>query len=110
MKRFYCTVSSLSSVSACGTTQRRPRIDGPAGAGSLPRMRSRPAVTGETHAIIRIVELLPAPLGPRKPNASPGRDVEVDSVDGGEVAEPLHEAAGMDERRGCAHAPTLAIC
>ena len=26
---------------------------------------------GETHAIIRIVEDLPAPLGPRKPNDSP---------------------------------------
>ena len=34
-------------------------------------MRSVPAVTGETQPIIRIVELLPAPFGPRKPNASP---------------------------------------
>ena len=27
---------------------------------------------GETQPIIRIVEVLPAPLGPRKPNDSPG--------------------------------------
>jgi hypothetical protein len=27
--------------------------------------------TGETQAIMRIVEVLPAPFGPRKPNASP---------------------------------------
>ena len=30
-----------------------------------------PSVTGETQPIIRIVEVLPAPFGPRKPNASP---------------------------------------
>ena len=37
----------------------------------MPRMRSVPLVTGDTQPIIRIVELLPAPFGPRKPNASP---------------------------------------
>ena len=31
-----------------------------------------PSLTGETQPIIRIVEVLPAPLGPRKPNDSPG--------------------------------------
>src|SRR5690348_12544458 len=35
-------------------------------------MRSSPAVGGETAPIIRIVELLPAPFGPRKPKDSPG--------------------------------------
>jgi hypothetical protein len=35
-------------------------------------MRSVPAVTGETHATIRIVDVLPAPLGPRNPKLSPG--------------------------------------
>src|SRR5688572_12021190 len=39
----------------------------------MPRMRSSPEVTGLTEAIIRMVEDLPAPLGPRKPNASPWR-------------------------------------
>src|SRR5258707_8284113 len=34
-------------------------------------MRSVPAVGGDTQPIIRMVELLPAPFGPRKPNASP---------------------------------------
>src|SRR5215210_1536235 len=43
----------------------------PSTAGSRSRIRSVPSLTGETHPIIRIVELLPAPLGPRKPNASP---------------------------------------
>src|ERR1700712_1612552 len=51
----------------------RPRISGPSVAGSSPRMRSSPEVTGETAAIIRIVLDLPAPLGPRKPNDSPRR-------------------------------------
>ncbi len=34
-------------------------------------MRSVPSVGWETQPIIRMVEDLPAPLGPRKPNASP---------------------------------------
>ena len=46
---------------------------GPSVAGSIPRIRSSPPLTGETAAIIRIVDDLPAPLGPRKPNASPRR-------------------------------------
>src|SRR5213592_3290878 len=71
MIRFSRTVSSMSSVSSCGTTPRRARIFGPSCTGSMPRMRSVPPEGGETQPIIRIVELLPAPLGPRKPNASP---------------------------------------
>src|SRR3954464_9153661 len=51
----------------------RARIFGPSTAGSIPRMRSVPPLTGETAAAIRIVEDLPAPLGPRKPKASPRR-------------------------------------
>src|SRR5262249_54152790 len=39
--------------------------------GSMPRMRSVPPLGGDTQPIIRIVELLPAPFGPRNPNASP---------------------------------------
>ena len=34
-------------------------------------MVSSPALGGDTQPIIRIVEDLPAPFGPRKPNASP---------------------------------------
>src|SRR5258705_2828329 len=71
MMRFSRTVSSLSSVSDCGTTPRRARICGPSCTGSMSRMRSVPPDGGETQPIMRIVELLPAPFGPRKPNASP---------------------------------------
>src|SRR4249919_2153512 len=71
MSTFSRTVSSKSSVSCCGTTPSRARICAPSVAGSLPRIRSVPPVTGETQPIIRIVELLPAPFGPRNPNASP---------------------------------------
>src|SRR4051812_31542432 len=51
----------------------RARMSGPSLAGSSPRIRRVPSLTGETAAIIRIVEDLPAPLGPRKPNDSPRR-------------------------------------
>ena len=34
-------------------------------------MRSSPSDTGDTQPIMRIVEVFPAPFGPRKPNASP---------------------------------------
>ena len=60
-----------SSVSSCGHTPSRARIAGPSVAGSIPRIRSSPPLTGETAPIIRIVDDLPAPLGPRNPNASP---------------------------------------
>ena len=38
----------------------------------MPSTVSVPSVLGETQPIMRMVEVLPAPLGPRKPNASPG--------------------------------------
>src|SRR5437773_684146 len=38
----------------------------------MPMTRSTPSLIGETQPIIRIVEVLPAPLGPRNPNDSPG--------------------------------------
>ena len=44
---------------------------GPSVAGSSPSIRRVPAVAGDTQPIIRIVLLLPAPFGPRKPKASP---------------------------------------
>src|SRR5580658_4683955 len=49
----------------------RARMLGPSTAGSIPRIRSSPPDTGDMQAIIRIVEVLPAPFGPRKPKASP---------------------------------------
>src|SRR5215471_3117499 len=71
MSRFSRTVSSTSSVSSCGTTPRRARISRPSLTGSRPRMDSSPALGGDTQPIIRMVEDLPAPFGPRNPNASP---------------------------------------
>ena len=62
----------MSRLSSCGTTPRRARIRGPSTAGSSPSTRSSPPVTGDTHPIMRMVDVLPAPFGPRKPNASPG--------------------------------------
>ena len=59
-----------------------------------------PPDTGETQPIIRIVEVLPAPFGPEEAERLAGRDVEVDAVDRGELAEPLRQPAGMDERGG----------
>jgi hypothetical protein len=72
MIRFSRVVSSSSSVSRWGTTPSWARIRDPSRAGSSPTTVRVPDVTGETHAIIRIVEVFPAPLGPRNPNDSPG--------------------------------------
>src|SRR5882757_10562140 len=47
------------------------RIAGPSASGSIPSTCSDPALRGETHAIMRIAEDLPAPFGPRNPNTSP---------------------------------------
>src|SRR5918994_1414156 len=52
-------------------TPRRARIREPSTAGSIPSTVRVPLVTGETQPIIRIVLVLPAPFGPRKPNDSP---------------------------------------
>src|SRR5215472_9999909 len=46
---------------------------GPSVTGFMPRMTSSPPLGGDTQPIMRIVEDLPAPFGPRKPNASPRR-------------------------------------
>ena len=59
-------------MSSWGTTPNRARMRGPSVTGFMPSTRSSPPVIGETQAIMRIVEVLPAPFGPRNPNASPG--------------------------------------
>src|SRR5213080_2324217 len=73
MTMFSRTVSSMSSVSSCGTTPSRERIFTPSRIGSRPNTRSVPSVMGETQPIILIVDVFPAPFGPRKPKASPLR-------------------------------------
>src|SRR5450755_694548 len=45
---------------------RDPSFDG-----SIPSTRSVPSLRGLMHEIMRMVDVLPAPLGPRKPNDSP---------------------------------------
>ena len=80
------------------------------GAVALGSCRGRaacPRSAGDTAPIIRIVELLPAPFGPRKPNVSPRCDGEVDPVDGGEVAVALRQPVRLDHRL-VGHAVTLA--
>ena len=60
---------------ACPAAGRRRAARGSAGrrvAGSMPMTASVPPSIGETQPIIRIVEVLPAPFGPRNPNDSPG--------------------------------------
>ena len=73
MSRFSRTVSSASRLSVWGTTPRRALICADCVRGSIPITDRSPSVTGEEQAIIFMVLVLPAPLGPRKPNASPVR-------------------------------------
>ena len=65
------TLKPRSGLGRCGTTPIRALIRGPSVAGSMPRTRSVPPLAGDTQPIIRIVDVLPAPFGPRNPNASP---------------------------------------
>ncbi len=71
-------------------TQLRPD-SGPCVVGSMPNTLRSPPVAGETQPIIRIVELLPAPFGPRKPNASPCITSTSMPSTATKVAEPLGE-------------------
>ena len=55
------------------------RAVGRPGRGRAPR--SSPSETGETHPIMRMVEVLPAPFGPEEAERLARLDVEVDAVD-----------------------------
>ena len=46
----------------------------------------------------RTAVVLPAPLGPRSPSTLPGGDLQVDAVEGPDVAEGLHQAGHADRR------------
>ena len=78
----------------------------------MPSTRSVPPLIGEIALIMRIVEDLPAPFGPRKPNASPRRSSKSIAVDGPELARgaarrvDLREAAGLDQE-AVSHADTV---
>src|SRR5262245_41751466 len=49
--------------------------------------------------MIRIVVVLPAPLEPRKPQLSPGANVEADAVQRLDRAEPLPQAIDDEQSR-----------
>ena len=85
-------------MSSCGQTPSRARISGPRVAGSSPRTVSSPEVGGDTAAIIRIVEDLPAPLGPRNPKDSPARTSRSMPADRLHVAVRLAQLARPDQR------------
>ena len=70
---------------------------------SCPAARSSPRPGISKPAIIRSVVVLPEPEGPSIVKNSPPRDVEVDGVDRGHVAEALDEPADPDVRH-VAHA------
>ena len=57
-------------------------------------MRSVPSVTGETQPIMRIVERLARAVRAEEAERLAALDVEVDPVDGDEVAEALDEIRG----------------
>jgi hypothetical protein len=63
----------------------------------MPRIRRVPDVSGETQPIIRIVLLLPAPFGPRNPNASPRRTATSIPATADELAEALRELPADDQ-------------
>ena len=99
MSRFSRTVSSVSSVSCCGTTPSR-RADRAARRvrGSMPRTVERAVGDRRDAADHPHRRGLAGAVRAEEAERLAGRDVEVDGVDRGELAEPLRQAAGMDER------------
>ncbi len=71
---------------------------------SAPPSSIRPSSGRSKPAIIRSVVVLPEPDGPEQREELAARDVEVDAVDGGDVAVPLPQADDADVdvgRHGC---------
>ena len=85
--------------SGCGTIQARVR---------QPSTVAEPAVGRTSPSTMRIVVLLPAPFGPRKPVTHPRPDFEREIVDGGDCAESLREPADRDRGREPIGAPEAA--
>jgi hypothetical protein len=72
MIRFSSTLSSVSLVIAWGMTPIERRTPSACFATSNPATRPMPLVGGSSVVSMRISVDLPAPLGPSKPNTSPG--------------------------------------
>ena len=56
-----------------------------------------------------IVVVLPAPLGPRKPNTSPARDLEVDAAHRLDLAEGLLQVVDLDRGFDSCHSKLTAM-
>ena len=70
-------------------------------------MRSVPPDGGETQPIIRIVDVLPGAVRSEEAERLAALDVEVDAVDGDELAEALHRARGHARAAAAAAAFTI---
>ena len=99
MTRFSRTVSSVSSVSCWGTTPIR-RADLRAVAARIQAEDDELAVADRRDAADHPHRRgLAGAVRAEEAERLARRDVEVDRVDGGELAEPLRQAAGMDQGR-----------
>ena len=72
-RRYSSTLISRYSGARCGKYPRLSRTARVLSKTSNPLMRAVPADGAMKHVRMRIVVLLPAPLGPRKPTTSPRR-------------------------------------
>ena len=63
---------------------------------SKPQTRTVPEVAGRKPVMIRIVVVLPAPFGPRKPSISPGGRREGDVLDRRQIAVPFAQVRDFD--------------
>ncbi len=98
MMMFSRTVSSMSSVSCCGTTPSRPRIFTPSLAGSMPEDAQRSVGDGRDAADHAHRRRLPRAVRAEEAERLAALEVEVDAVHGDEVAEALDEIACLDQR------------
>ena len=67
---------------------------------SMPRTLTSPPSGLRRPSRISTVVVLPAPFGPEQPEDLARRDLEVDAVDGLDVAVALGQAADADDRLG----------
>ena len=92
-------VGAAGKPHSCSTTPVRSRSSGGWSAGSKPRTRTVPARSGgRKPSRISSVVVLPAPLGPRRPNTSPRATREVDAPQHRPVAVALAETLDDDGR------------
>ena len=100
MTRFSSTVSSASSWSCWGTTPRRARIRRPCGRrveAEDPQLAGGGRRGAADHPHRR---RLAGAVGSEEAERLAAVDLDVDAVDGGEVAEALDQAACFDQRSG----------